>query len=98
MTLLASPAQFMLARSLMCRGCKMLIASSATSTFGNNHALIRLLKIVHNLARLCVEQCRADRYLQRDGPPILTRAIRAHAVLASLGLVFRVVAEVNQSV
>ncbi len=79
-------------------GGKVLVAAPAAAALGDHDALVRLLKVVHQLARLrIVERC-AHRNLQRDRAAIQPGAVRAHAVLAALRLVLRVIAEVNQRV
>ena len=79
-------------------GGEVLVAAPAAPALGDHNALVRLLEVVHQLARLGVVERRAHRHLQRDRPAIQPGAVRAHAVLAALRLVLRVVAEMNQRV
>src|SRR5665213_3161711 len=88
----------MLARSLMCRCGKVLVAAPPATALGNDYTLVRLLEIVHQLAGLRVVHRGANRNLQRGGAPIQPGAIGPHAMFATLRFVLRVVAKVNESI
>jgi hypothetical protein len=60
--------------------------------------LVRLLEVVDQFAGLHVVERSAHRHLQRNGAAVEPGAVRAHAVLAALRLVLRVIAEVDQRV
>ena len=79
-------------------GCEVLVAAPAAPALRDHNALVRLLEVMHQLARLHVVERSAHRNLQRDRSAIQTGAVRAHAVLAALPLVLRVVAEMNQRI
>ncbi len=64
--LLARPAQLVLARSLVGAGGEVLVAAAAAAAFGNHEALVGLLEIVHQLARLLVIKRCSYRNLQDD--------------------------------
>jgi len=77
----------MLARSLMDRGGKVLVAAPAASALGDNEFLIGLLEIVDQLAcQLVVKRC-PHRNLQGDRVAVEAGAVGAQAVFAALRLV-----------
>ena len=79
-------------------GGEVLVAASAASAFGDDDALVGLCEVVDQLAGVLVVEGGADRDLQDDGVAVEAGAVGAHAVLAALGLVLGVVAEVDQGV
>jgi hypothetical protein len=64
MALLAGAAQFVLARSLVGAGGKVLVAAPAASALGDDDLLVGLLEVVDQLAGLLVVKRCADRDLQ----------------------------------
>ena len=88
----------MLARSLVGAGGEVLVAAAAAAAFGDDEALVGLLEVVHQLAGFLVVERGADGNLQDDRVAVQAGAVGAHAVLAALRLVLRVVAEVDQRV
>ena len=79
-------------------GGKVLVAAATAAAFGNDQLLVRLLKVMDQFAGILIVKRCTHRHLQGDGAPILTGAIRAHAMLAALRLVFMVISEMNQRV
>jgi hypothetical protein len=79
-------------------GGKVLVAASAASPLGHDDALVGRLEIMHQFARFLVVERGAHGNLEDDGLSVETGAVGAHAMLAALRLVFRVVAEMNQRV
>ena len=81
----------MFARRLVRRRGKVLIAAPAPATMRDDHALIRLLKVMNQLASLIVVDSSPDWHLQHNLVARAARAVRALAVPPSLTLVLRVV-------
>src|SRR5579875_3810029 len=88
----------MLARSLMSAGGKVLVAAAAAAAMRHHDAFIRLLKVVDQLTGFSIVDHCADRNFQDDVFAVTARTVRAHAVLAALGLVLGVVTKVEQRV
>jgi len=95
---LTGPSHFVLARSLMGAGGKVLVATTPTPAFGDDDAFVGFREVVNEFAGLEVVERGADRDLQDGRFAVQACAVGAHAVLPALGLVLGVVAEVNQCV
>ena len=95
---LAQPPRFRFPRSLVNRRGKVLITPAAATTPGNHKTLAGKRKVVHQLARLRVEEARPHRNLQRDRVAVAPGAIRALPMPPTLRLVLRVVPEMDQSI
>src|SRR5262249_6293609 len=95
---LARLTRLMLARRLVRAGSKMLIATTATSAVGYDNALVSLRKIVDLLTALVVIHDGSDRHLQDHTFAITAGAIGTFAVASTLGVVFRIEAEMDQRV
>jgi len=76
----------------------VLVASAAASALGDDQTVIRSGKVVDQLAGIQVVKRGAHRHLQGGGVAVETGTVGAHAVLAALRLVLRVIAEVDQRV
>ncbi len=79
-------------------GGKVLVAAPTTAAVGNHDALIRLAEVVDQLAGLFAPHGGADRHLEHDVLALAAGTVGAFAMPAALGLVLRVVPEVNQGV
>jgi len=96
--LFARAAHLMLTRSLMSAGGEVLVAPSAASALGDDDPFVGLGEVVDQFAGFEVVERSADRYLKDNGFAVEAGAIGAHAVLAALGLVLGVEAEVDEGV
>lgn len=96
--LFAGVAHFMLARSLVGGRGEVLVAAAAAAGAGDDDALVGMLEVVDEVAGfLVVDHC-ADGDLEDDVVSVATGAVGTHAVLAALGAMERVVAEVHEGV
>ena len=94
----AGAAHFVLARGLVNGGGEVLVAAAAATTLGDDYAFVGLGKVVNKLAGFLVVEGGADGDLEGDGFSVEAGAVGSQAVLAALGLVLRVVAEVDEGV
>src|SRR6185312_4827369 len=97
-TFFTRKALLMLARGLMCTGGKVLVAAPAASTVRHDDSLIRPGKIMHLLARIFVVNNGSDWHFQHNALAVATGAVGAFSVTSTLGLVFRIKAEMHQRV
>src|SRR5262249_57064124 len=77
---------------------EVLVAPATASTFGDDEALIGFGEVVNQLSGFLVVKRCSDRHLENDGLSVESGAVRAHAVLAALRLVFGVVAKMDEGV
>ena len=96
--LFAGAAEFVLAGSLVGAGGEVLIATAAAAAFGDDELLVGLLEVVDELAGFLVVKGCSDRDLQDDGFAVEAGAVGAQAMLAALGLVLGVIAEMDEGV
>src|SRR6185312_10840872 len=97
-TFFTRKALFMLARGLMCTGGKVLVAASAAAAMGHDDSLIRPGKIMDLLARIFVVNNGSDWHFEDNALAVATGAVGAFSVTSTLGLVFRIKAEMHQRV
>src|SRR5437868_4831026 len=88
----------MFARSLMGRRREVLVAASAASAVGNDHAFVGLRKIVHQFAALEVVDHGAHWNFEHDVVARLAAAVGAFAVTSALRVVFWIEAEVDEGI
>src|SRR4051812_19833537 len=94
----ARASVFVLARGLVRRGGKVLIAASAAPAMGDDHTLIGLGEIVDQLAALEVIDHGSDGNFEHDVVPGLATAVGTFAVTSALRVVLRVETEVDERV
>ena len=94
----AGVAHFVLAGSLVGGGGEVLVAAPTASAVGDDDALVGMLEVVDELAGIVIEDEGADGDFEDDVVAVAAGAVGAHAVLAALGAVERVVAEVHEGV
>jgi len=92
------PARFVLGGRLMGRGSEMLIAAPAFAAFGHTKSFAGDGEIVKAFAGGFVVDYGSDRDFEFDGFALVPSALAAHAVLAALGFVFGVKAELEQGI
>src|SRR5258705_5774596 len=88
----------MLARRLVPRLGKMLIAAAAVSSVRDQNALSRCGEVGNDLVRVLIVRDGTNRYQQRHIVASLACAVRAFAVTAAIGFEFAVVAVAQQRV
>src|SRR5580704_3165111 len=82
----------------MYRRCKMLITAPTAAAFGHHERFTGQREIVHQLARLGIENRRPNRHLENGRLTVAPSAVRAFAMAAALRLVLRVIAKMDQRV
>ena len=85
-------------RSPVDRALEAQIAKAAVTALGDHQLLTGLQQLVEHLAGLGVANQRAHRHLERDVVAHGAEHVRAHAVLAALGLVAARIAVIDQGV
>src|ERR1700731_1874161 len=88
----------MLLRGLVCAGGKVLIAPAAASALGNNHALIRVRKILKTLTGFVIVNNGSDGNFEYDAFAVAASAVGAFAVASALAFVFRVEAKMDERI
>ena len=96
--LLAGVAHFMLAGSLVGGRGKVLVAASAASAVCDDDALVGVLEVVDDVTGFFVDDEGADGNLEDDVVSVAAGAVGPHAVLAALGAMERIEAEVHEGV
>src|ERR1700748_210523 len=76
----------------------MLVPTSPTAAFGDDDALIRTLKVMHQGAGLVVVECRAHRHFQNRVHTLAAATIGPFSVASALCLVLGIEAEMNQGI
>lgn len=94
----AGVAHFVLAGSLMGGGGEVLVAATAATAVGDDDALVGMLEVVDEVAGIVVVDEGADGNFEDDVESVASGAVGTHAVLAALGAVEGVVAEVHEGV
>jgi len=96
--LFAGAAHFVFAGGLVDGGGEVLVATTAASALGDDDAFVGLGEVVNELAGFLVVQSGTDGDLEGDGFSIESGAVGSEAVLATLGLVLGVIAEMDEGV
>ena len=96
--LFAGAAELVFARGLVDGGGEVLVATTAASALGDDDAFVGLGEVVNELAGFLVVQSGTDGDLEGDGFSIESGAVGSEAVLATLGLVLGVIAEMDEGV
>src|SRR5271170_3053659 len=76
----------------------MLVPATTAAALGGDNTLVWLAEIVYQFAGLVVVDRGAHRHLQNDVCTLAPRAVGAFPMLSALGLVLRVVAEMDQRI
>src|ERR1019366_1496616 len=88
----------MLSRSLMGAGGEVLVAASSASSAGDDNGVAGASEVVYEFAGSVVVKHCADGNFEYGVFASLAGAVRAQAVAAAFGLVFRVEAEMDEGV
>ena len=96
--IVAWPSGFVLRWSLVSRRRESRISSTAATALGHHESFTRSCEIVQQFASLGVVDDRPHRHRQLDGVTLATSSVRAFAVPAPFGLVFRIEPEMQQRV
>ncbi len=91
-------AELVFARGLMGGGSEVLVAAPAATAASDNEALVGAGEVVDELAGVSVEEHGADGNFEDGVFAVAAGAVGAHAVLAALGAVLGIEAEVDEGV
>src|SRR5512133_2831589 len=88
----------MLSRGLVRRSGKVLVPATTAPTFGDNQPLVRMLEVMHQLARVLVIDEGSNRHLQDDVFTLGTCAIRTFSVASALCFVLWIEPKMHQRI